>query len=123
MYNESEIKKLAKKYRYEVHLAQNIVFVKTQYSKWQIVHENDEIIKIRHSNYRNLPSRLNHKQFNNSYHVQDLPRMKDNYNYEEIFKYISNHDKKAIKTSRKTGCVVDEILKAYQMNQKRFCIR
>lgn len=86
---ENNIEMLAEQYNYQVHIAQSVIFIKTKFSRWQIVQDSKgEIKEVKHHNYRYLPINLNHKKFNYDYHSQKINVS----NYSDLFLYINRHD-------------------------------
>lgn len=95
-YTEEQLKFLADHHGLNISFGEGIIFVETPVSSWRLMHDNSEVLKVLHQNYRGFHTSYSGR-FGSGYHIQKL---KD-YSYGSVFSYIHRHDSNFLCSQRR----------------------
>lgn len=68
----------------------NVIFIKTNVSRWRLIHNGTKITCVMHENYRVCNRQYQNGNFKSGYHKQKLK----NYSVYSVLDYIVQHDKR-----------------------------
>ena len=99
-YTEEQLKFLADHHGLKVNFGEGIIFVDKPVSNWRLIHNNSQVLRVLHQNYRGTQV-SDSGRFGTGYHAQKLR----DYSYCGVFSYIHRHDSNFLYKQRtKTAC-------------------
>lgn len=107
---------ICKHFRVSYNISNEAVFIRTAFSRWIVLIQDDKVVKLYHENYK--PSRSEYlkrqkKKFTEEYHLQKLPSE----NFYEVVRYIKSHDQDTVKRMAKKNRV-EELLERVETELK-----
>ena len=114
MLTDDEIREICDRYELIYNITDNVVFIRSACGRWNIFLRGDEVVNLRHENYRwaKGTAQKTHKKFAENYHDQEL-ETKD---FREVVSYIVRHDKKMLRNFKKKT-KMDKIFEEIEENQ------
>lgn len=114
MLADDEIREICDRYELIYNITDNVVFIRSACGRWNIFLRGDEVVNLRHENYRwaKGTAQKTHKKFAENYHDQEL-ETKD---FREVVSYIVKHDKKMLRNFKKRT-KMDKIFEEIEENQ------
>lgn len=113
---DKNIASICKRFQVSYNISNEAVFIRTAFSRWIVLIQDDKVVKLYHENYK--PSRSEYlkrqkKKFTEGYHLQKLP---SEYFY-EVVRYIKSHDQDTVKRMAKKNRV-EELLERVETELK-----
>lgn len=92
---EENISMICNKFRLEYNISTDVVFIRTPFSRWIVYIQDNDVIKLRHENYKFKRSEALklHKKCMEGYHKQKLPSS----SFYDVVSYIKYHDESMLK--------------------------
>ena len=105
---DRNIASICKRFQVSYNISSEAVFIRTAFSRWIVLIQDDKVVKLYHENYKPTRSEYLKKQkkkFTEGYHLQKLPSE----NFYKVVRYIKSHDQDSVKRmAKKTR--VEELL-------------
>jgi len=113
---ENNIDKICKRLQLSYSISNDIVFIRTSFSRWIVYLRDGKVSKLYHENYRHGKSQYCKRQklkCVEGYHKQELPSE----NLYEVIHYIKIHDTGAVKRLAKKSRI-EKLLEMVEMERK-----
>ena len=112
---EENIEKICKRFKVSCHISNDMVFIRTAFSRWIVYLKDNKVEKVFHENYRSNKSQLckRNLKYMEGYHKQKCPSDE----FYKVIRYIKSHDAGMVKKLYKKNRV-EKLLERVSMETK-----
>ena len=112
---EENIEKICKRFKVSCHISNDMVFIRTAFSRWIVYLKDNKVEKVFHENYRSNKSQLckRNLKYMEGYHKQKCPSDE----FYKVIRYIKSHDAGMVKKLYKKNRV-EKLLERVAMETK-----
>ena len=105
MLTDDEIREICDRYELIYNITDNVVFIRSACGRWNIFLRGDEVVNLRHENYRWAKGT-----------AQKTHKKLETKDFREVVSYIVRHDKKMLRNFKKKT-KMDKIFEEIEENQ------